>query len=402
MHLQGLKNTVNGARKTKLYADSLAGIRFASKADISKLPTTTKDQLRKSFPFEGLAVSQKNVVEVHTTSGTTGDPTISFYTQKDLDRCTDELVFAWKKLGINKSSVVQFIMSYGLFSGAMLNTYAIKKLGALVVPSGIIPLQQQLKFMIDFKVNYLVATPSFYLYLADFLDNNPDYKNRLKITRGVAAGEIYSEETRQIIESRLGIEIRNHYGLCEVYTGLAYECDQKDGLHVLGSLAHPEILEIDSDSPTKLHESGELVLTSINKEASPVIRYRTGDITKFLPGNCPCGDKSKKIARIESRVDDVITIKGIKINPHELKSEILKTFSNDIYSDILFAISENSLSTQPEIRLSFRPNSDAATTALDIENHIYHITRLKFKINNMEPISSLEGRSMKNKLVEYI
>jgi len=319
-NLRNLNRTIKNAKKSPLYSKKLKNFsQLKSIKEISKLPFTTKQELRDYYPFGGLAVPFNKVIEVHTSSGTTGKTTLSFFTKKDLEIGSKTISTAWKNFGINNESRVQFIMSYGLFSGAALNTYAIQELGGFVLPSGIQPAFKQVELMMDFQIDTIVTTPSYFLYLYDYLENNNIPLNKFKLKRGIAAGEIYSEKTRGIIESKFNIKIYDHYGLCEVNTGIAYECNHRTGLHLLDDYVIAEVINPDTGDILPSEQFGELVLTSLKKEASPVIRYRTGDITRIRSGDCPCANKSIRIERIKRRIDDLIFIKGIKIDPYELK-----------------------------------------------------------------------------------
>lgn len=244
-------------------------------------------------------------------------------------------------------------MSYGLFSGAAINTYAIQYLGAFVLPSGIQPITTQLRLIIDFEIDTIVATPGFFLYLSDYIRENNIPKNKLKLKRVIAAGEVYSENIREQIQKGLDVEVFDHYGLCEVNTGLAYECEYHCGLHILDDYVLAEIIDTETGNSLPNGELGELVLTSLRKEASPIIRYRTGDKTRIIPGKCKCGRENIRIDRIQGRVSDTMFIKGLKIDPYELKDFLIQKLANNLNtSDIVFEIKKNNIKFTPKIYLS--------------------------------------------------
>ena len=246
-------------------------------------------------------------------------------------------------------------MSYGLFSGAMLNTYAIQELEAFVLPASILPTVKQLELMRDFKIDTVVSTPGYLLYLYKYMREHNINRKNLNLKRAIAAGEIYSDLLRSEIEQKLDIKVYDHYGLCEVNTGIAYECEKRDGLHILDDYVIPEIVDINTGTIMPNGKYGELVLTSLKKEASPIIRYRTGDITCIKKEKCKCGNKEVRIDRIKARIDDLLFIKGIKINPHELKDFILEDMSDKLYaSDMKILVKKNTTNYRPCIKLSFK------------------------------------------------
>jgi phenylacetate-CoA ligase len=354
-----LNKTLSNAKKSKFYNLKLNAYKtqLRDTIDLQKLPFTTKKELRELYPFGCLAVPLRSVVEMHTSSGTTGKAVLSYFTKSDLDISSESISKAWQCFGINNNSRVQFMMSYGLFSGAAINTYAIQKLGGFVVPAGIQSAEKQIQMMIDFKIDTIVGTPGYYLYLFDYLSEKNISPKKLFLKRGIMAGEIYSDELRAEIEQKFNIKIFDHYGLCEVNTGIAYECKYKNGLHILDEYVFPEIINPKNGKVLPYGSEGELVLTTLKKKASPVIRYRTGDITSLKKGVCSCGRNSTRINRIKKRVDDLIFFKGIKIDPYELKEYIVKIAGNYIYSDIKIIV-KNNFKEQLEILISLKDQSN--------------------------------------------
>jgi len=393
-----LIKTLLHAKNTDLYKN-LSFDKYISVNDISKLPLTTKADLRNTYPYGGLSVSTNEIVEMHTTSGTTGVPTVSFYTEKDLMIGSEYIAKAWHSFGINSNSKVQFIMSYGLFSGAMLNTYALQKIGAFVLPAGIQSTEKQVRLMIDFEVDTLVATPGYLMYLSEYIEENNIPRESLKLVRAIAAGEIYSDEVRTLIEERLGIKVYDHYGLCEVNTGIAYECSKRAGLHVLEDYVHAEIIDPNTLEVLPVGQVGELVLTTLQKEATPVLRYRTGDVTYIKEELCECGDPNPRIARIHHRLDDIIFIKGIKVSPGELRDLIYKNFNAMLWgADMIIKVYKNKIKYIPEIILPIKDSS--------IENEIEKL--IKSKIGIMVKVTKVDKNyfqrdtKTKVKMVQYL
>ena len=401
--LINLNKTIEQARRSKLYSKKLSNFSGKLKTlnEISLLPFTTKDDLRNHYPFGGLSVEANEIIEVHTSSGTTGKPTLSFYTKEDLRIGSRAISEAWANFGIGEQSKIQFIMSYGLFSGAMLNSYAIQKLGAFVLPAGILPTCKQIELMRDFKIDTVVATPGYLLYLYEYMQENNISRNSIKLHRAIAAGEVYSSALRSEIEKKLEIKVYDHYGLCEVNTGIAYECDARDGLHILDDYVIPEIIDSETGKLLSDGEYGELVLTSLKKEASPIIRYRTGDITCIKRGNCDCESNRIRIDRIKSRVDDLLFIKGIKINPHELKDFIVDNTRGKLFgSDIRILVKRNSINHRPRIRLSFK--NEFKDFKNIIQKKIQARIGVRFNVEHVEPSYFGRETNTKVKLVEYI
>lgn len=333
-----------------------------SMEDFEKLAYTTKAELRSlESPYDLLAIDESNIVQVNTTSGTTGSPTFSLYSSEDLKNGSREVAKAWQAFGITEKSRVQFIMSYGLFSGASHNTLALQSLGAFVIPVGIQSLTRELRFIEQFKPDTLVGTPSFFMHLFTTLreQGNLAILNNWSVKRVIAAGEIYSNEYREMLERYLKVKVHDHYGICEIYSGFAYECDCRSGLHVVDGLVYPEIIDPESGVLLADGEVGELVLTSLHKEATPIIRYRTGDITRRYLSNvaCTCEQQHKTkymIDRIHRRVDDLIFVRGLKFDPHQLRDLILKKFGEHIHSDIQFETSKELDFERPHVYVSLR------------------------------------------------
>lgn len=303
--------------------------------------------------------------------------------------------------GITPKSRVQFIMSYGLFSGAMLNSYAIQQAGGFVLPAGIQPTAKQFELMRDFKIDTLVATPGYYLHLYDYAHEHNIDLSTLSLKRGIAAGEVYTERLRKEIERKLGVVIYDHYGLCEVNTGIAYECEYHAGLHVLDDYVIAEVIDPISEEPVLPGVEGELVLTSLRKEASPIIRYKTGDITKRLDSMCPCGRLSVRIARIQGRLDDMMFIKGIKVNPYELKDLIIELAEDRIFNDIKIITRRNVIHHTPKILVTLRDSKDE-DTILRLRDLLKERTCLRFEVEHVGHDYFKRDISTKVKLVEYV
>ena len=379
--LEDLNKTIELAKGTRLYKYKNLH-KLNSLTELSNLPFTSKEDLRDSYPYGGLAVPQNEIIEVHTTSGTTGKPTLSFFTKKDLTEGSEAISEAWRTFEISKTSKAMFIMSYGLYSGAALNTYAIQSIGAFVLPAGIQPVKTQVDFMADFGIDTIIATPGFLLYLYQWMKTNKFDRSKLKLIRAIAAGEVYSNVIREDIENKLQIKVFDHYGLCEVNTGIAYECAERKGLHVIDDYVIPEVIDPKTSKVLPPGEYGELVLTSLRKEASPIIRYRTKDITCIMPGQCPCGRNRIRIDRIKSRVGETLFIKGLKIDPYELRDFVRKYLGSKLFAgDMQIIIKENDIKFTPKILMTLIKGD--AKVLKNLEQKVYEFTRVEFQVENV-------------------
>jgi phenylacetate-CoA ligase len=398
-----LNETIRKARKSDLYKVKFTRFQKSLKsiAELEKMPFTTKKELRDCYPFGALAVPVTDVVELHTSSGTTGKAALSFLTKEDLKNSSKAIAKAWECFGITKDSRVQFMMSYGLFSGATLNTYAIQELGGFVVPAGIQSAEKQIQMMLDFKIDTIVGTVGYYFYLFDYIKEKQIPLEQFSLKRGIMAGEIYSDKVRMEVERKFKIKIFDHYGLCEVNTGIAYECEFRAGLHLLDDYVLPEIIDPESGEVLPLDHKGELVLTTLKKNASPLIRYRTGDITSIKSGKCPCGRNSVRIDRIKRRVDDILFIKGIKIDPYELKEFLLEIAGDNIFSDIKIRVGSSFENYSPEILVSLK-NPPNTNFLLAIQRKLKEKTLLTFDVKHISRDYFQRGENNKVKFVEYV
>jgi len=294
---------------------------FKSLRDLSRIPFTTRQDLRDNFPYGLLAVPLEEVVRLHTSTGTTGKPKAILFTQKDIEEASELIARSMRMTGAKKDDVFQNMMSYGLFTGGLIFHYGAERLGLLVIPAGAGNTERQIQLMRDFKTTVVHITPSYALYLADIMDDmelNPKDDFNLRIA--YLGAEPYSEETRLKIENIFGVDAYNSYGLSEMNgPGVAFECKEKEGMHLWEDNFIIEIINPSTGEVLKDGEEGELVLTSINREAMPILRYRTGDLTFVYPERCKCGRTHRRISRLKGRVDDMLTVRGINVFPSEIE-----------------------------------------------------------------------------------
>jgi len=289
--------------------------------DIKKFPFTIKEDLFVDYPYGLLAVSLEKVLRLHTSSGTTGKPKAIFFSRRDINNSAELIARCLVMTGATKGDILQNSMTYGLFTGAFVMHYGAEKIGILVIPAGPGNTERQISLMKDFGTTMLHITPSYALYIASVLyDKGIDPKKELKLKRAYLGAEPFSEATRKKIENILGIDVYTCYGLTEMNgPGVGFECLYKDGLHIWEDNFLMEIINPVNGETVPEGEIGELVLTTLNREAMPLIRYRTRDLTRIISEPCKCGRTHRKIARIIGRSDDMFIVKGVNIFPQQIE-----------------------------------------------------------------------------------
>ncbi|MEA1960838.1 MAG: phenylacetate--CoA ligase [Bacillota bacterium] len=311
------------------YRDKMdqAGVRpqdIQTLQDISKLPFTTKKDLRDNYPFGLFAVPMSEVVRIHSSSGTTGKPTVVGYTRRDLDNWADLMARALTSAGASRHSVVQNSYGYGLFTGGMGVHYGAEKLGASVIPASGGNTSRQVMLMQDFGTTVLTCTPSYALFMYEVMQKMDIDPNQLKLKAGIFGAEPWSEDMRREIQNKLCIDAYDIYGLSEIIgPGVAIECPEKNGLHIWEDQFLPEIIDPDTGEVLPDGEQGELVITTIKKEALPMIRYRTKDLTHLDLEPCACGRTHARMFKVLGRSDDMVIIRGVNVFPSMVESVLL-------------------------------------------------------------------------------
>jgi phenylacetate-CoA ligase len=329
--LADLQKSVASALKTPFYAKRLkqAGISGADDIknldDIRNIPFTTKDDLRDAFPYGMLAVDVEKVVRLHASSGTTGTPTVIYHTKNDLASWTGLAARSIMCTGVTEKDVFQNMMTYGLFTGGLGLHYGAEQLGALVIPASSGNTKRQFKLMTDFHTTVVHATPSYMLHLFSKMEEEEVRLSDLHIKKALVGAEPHSEHIRKKIENLFAIDVYNSYGLSEMNgPGVAFECAYKTGMHVWEDAFLVEIIDPETLRPVTDGEEGELVFTTLRREATPLLRYRTRDLTSFIPGPCSCGRTHRRIARIKGRTDDMLIINGVNVFPSQIEEVIMK------------------------------------------------------------------------------
>jgi phenylacetate-CoA ligase len=293
--------------------------------DVRRLPFTTGADLRATYP-RGLVVSpMKELLRLHTSSGTTGKPKALFFSRKDIDTAAEQMARCLVMTGMTSEDVLQNTMTYGLFTGALMMHYGAEKVGCLVIPAGPGNSERQLLLMQDFRTTAVHITPGYALYFATFLESkgiNP--RKDLALKRAFIGAEPYTEATRLKIEKGLGVEVYNCYGLSEMNgPGVAFECSEKNGMHLWEDNYLMEIINPKTGEPVPDGQPGELVLTTLMREAMPLLRYRTRDITAIIPTPCACGRTHRRLQRVTGRSDDMMIVRGVNIYPQQIESVLM-------------------------------------------------------------------------------
>ncbi|MEA1924768.1 MAG: phenylacetate--CoA ligase [Candidatus Altiarchaeota archaeon] len=356
--------------------------------DVEKIPCTTKQDLRDNYPFKMMAVPHSQINRIHASSGTGGKPTVVVYTRGDLDVWADLMARELYMSGVRREDTVQLIYNYAFFTGGFGFQQGAEKIGAAVIPAGVGNTRKQIQVMKDFNVSVFSSTPSYALHLAEVMDELNIKSGDLKLRIGVFGAEPWSDAMRKRIENSFGIDAFDNYGLSEMCgPGVCMECEQKDGMHVWGDHFLPEIVDgegVESDN-------GELVLTTLTKEGLPLLRYKTGDITSFISGECSCGRTHKRITRIRGRVDDMLIIKGVNVFPSNIE-DIIMYFPQmgDSYQIIVDRVHEmDSLRVRIEVSPEFFTGSETGLRELRLrlEEDLRSGLDVSVKVELVEPLS---------------
>ncbi len=311
--------------------------------DFLALPFSEKEDLRNCYPLGVSAVDEREIVRIHSSSGTTGTPVIIPYTAKDIDDWAEQFKRCYELAGITADDRIQITPGYGLWTAGIGFQAGAEKLGAMVVPMGPGNTEKQLQFMVDLQTTVVGATSSYALLLAEEIEKR-GMKDQIALTKGVIGSERWGKKMRDRVKSGLGISIYDIYGLTEVYgPGIGISCDAEDGMHYWDDYLYIEIVDPVTGEPLPDGEWGEIVITTLVKEGAPLIRFRTHDLSRIIPGACPCGCPFPRIDALQGRSDDMVKIHGVNVFPRQIE-EILQTFP--------------ALSSEYQIRLSHLEGRD--------------------------------------------
>ena len=331
LQLKRLKDTISCAMNSEFYgtlykekginADSVKSV-----ADIRKLPFTTKADLREHYPFGLVATDMKKLIRLHSSSGTTGNPTVICHTRGDIERWAHRMARCMYMIGLRDSDIIQNTSGYGMFTGGLGIQYGAECLGALTVPAAAGNSIRQIKFIMDFGTTALHAIPSYAVRLAEvFAEHGIDPRTDTKLTTLLIGAEPHTEEQRRKIEQLLGVKAYNSFGMSEMSgPGVAFECKEQNGMHLWEDSYIIEIIDPDTLEPVPDGQIGEMVLTTLDREGMPLIRYRTRDLTRILTDPCPCGRTHRRIDRIKGRSDDMFIVKGVNIFPMQIEKILMQ------------------------------------------------------------------------------
>jgi phenylacetate-CoA ligase len=322
-----LKTTLSAVQNIAFYRDRFkeAGVNpqdIQSLEDVARLPFTRKQDLRDGYPFGMLAVPLREVVRIHTTSGTTGKPTVVAYTRGDLEKWAELIARNMTMVGLTRDDVFQNMVNYGMFTGGLGFHYGAELIGMTVIPSATGNTKRQIEMIQDFGVTAIHCTPSYAMHLAEAAEDTGAELGSLKT--GIFGAEPWSDAMRKELEDKLGVTAYDSYGLSELYgPGVAFECEERDGLHIWHDYYLVEIIDPETGEQLGDGERGEMVVTPLVKEAMPMLRYRTGDITMTLEDGCLCR-RGRRIGRITGRSDDMLVIRGINVFPSQIEHVLLQ------------------------------------------------------------------------------
>lgn len=330
LQLERLQKTVHHCMNSEFYRERFKEMGITpddirTLDDVKKLPFTTKDDLREHYPFGLASVPLKECVRLHSSSGTTGNPTVVLHTQKDLDEWAKAVARCLWMVGSRPEDVFQNSAGYGMFTAGLGFQYGAEKVGMLTVPAAAGNTKRQIKFIRDFGTTVLHAIPSYASRVYEVMrEEGVDPRRDTKLRVLCIGAEPHSEEQRQRIEEQLGVKAYNSYGISEMMgPGVAFECPEQNGLHIWEDYFIVEIIDPVTLEPVPDGQLGELVLTTINREGMPLLRYRTRDLTRILPGECACGRHHRRLARLQGRSDDMIILKGVNIFPIQIEKILL-------------------------------------------------------------------------------
>jgi len=357
--------------------------------DIAKLPFTEKSDLRDTYPFGLFASPMKDVVRLHASSGTTGKPIVVAYTQEDVDVWTSVLVRCFAACGLHRGDIVQIAYGYGLFTGGLGAHYGAEGLGATVVPTSVGHADRQIMLMKDFGVTAMCCTPTYFLHLIERASELGVDMKELPLRAGVFGAEPWTESMRKHIQDASSIEAFDIYGLSEIIgPGVGCECRMHQGLHIFEDHFYPEIVDPITGAQLPDGTEGELVLTTLSKQAMPMIRYRTRDITMLLPGRCECGRTLRRIGRIGRRSDDMLIIRGVNVFPSQVESALLQIEGTLPHYQILLTREQelDQMEVQVEVTPQMFNDKIGALQGLHdrLQNALDHVLGIRVKVALVE------------------
>ena len=377
LQLERIKRTLTVASNAPYYKDQFQKHNISPDAircldDFRKLPFATKADMRANYPFGLLAGNLEDAVRIHSSSGTTGNPTVIIHSQHDLNSWANLVARCLYMVGLRKKDVFQNSSGYGMFTGGLGFQYGAERLGALTVPAAAGNSKRQIKFITDFKTTALHAIPSYAIRLAEVFQEEGIDPTESSLKTLIIGAEPHTDEQRRKIERMLGVKAYNCFGMTEMNgPGVAFECLEQNGMHIWEDCYLVEIINPETLQPVPDGEIGELVLTTLDRNMMPLIRYRTRDLTRIIPGECPCGRTHRRIDRIKGRSDDMFIIKGVNIFPMQIE-KILVQFP-ELGSNYLITL--ETLHNQDEMIVEVELNELSTDNYIELENTRKEIVR---------------------------
>ena len=351
--------------------------------DIQKIPFTTKYELRETYPYGLVASDMEDLVELHASSGTTGTPVVDAYTEKDLDIWSDSMARTLSMAGATRKDIIQNAFGYGLFTGGLGVHYGARRIGAQIIPISAGNTQKQITVMRDFGTSVLTCTPSYSLYLAETAKEMGIDFRKLKLKAGCFGAEPWSNDMRGEIEEKLNISAHDIYGLTEIIgPGVSAECEVKDGLHINEDYFYPEIINSETGKVLAEGEKGELVFTTLTRTGTPLLRYRTRDITYLFRDKCSCGRTTIKMHRLYGRNDDMMIIRGVNVFPSQIEEVLVQIEGTQPHYQIILTRGETHLDEigiEVEVKESFF--SDETRKMEELRKKISDAVKSKLGIN---------------------
>lgn len=373
--------------------------------DITKLPFTTKQDLRDNYPYGLMAAPLSEVVRVHASSGTTGNPTIVEYTRRDLSIWSEVMSRCLSAYGVTREDTFSVSYGYGLFTGGLGAHYGVENLGATVIPASTGNTEKHVRLIRDLHITGIACTPSYALYLAEVVERMGIRKEELGLRIGAFGAEPWTENMRQEIQSRLGLKGYNIYGLSEIMgPGVSYECQEQYGSHINEDHFYPEIIDPVTCQNLPYGTQGELVFTTLTKEGMPLLRYRTKDLTSLIADPCPCGRTSVRMTPIMGRSDDMLIIRGINVFPSQVESVILgmKEFEPQY---LLVVDRKNNLDTlevQVEVRRDFFSDDIGSMLRLKktLSDRLKSVLSISAEVKLVEPNSIARSQGKSKRVID--
>ena len=370
--------------------------------DLANLPFTVKADLRDTYPFGLFATPLEEIIRLHASSGTTGKPIVVGYTQHDVGVWTDAMTRTFLACGLGRRDIIQNAYGYGLFTGGLGAHYGAEALGATVIPISGGNTDRQIMVMKDFKVTAICCTPTYFLHLLDRAADMGVDVRELPLRVGVFGAEPWSDSLRRLIETAGGIKAYDIYGLTEITgPGVGSECRCQAGLHVFEDHFYPEIIDPVSGGPVPEGEEGELVVTTLSKHAMPMLRYRTRDISAFVPGSCPCGRTLRRIRRISRRSDDMFIIRGVNVYPSQVESALLAVEGTLPHYQIILTRQEGLDQMEVHVEVTPPVSSDKVGALENLHDKLAHSLnqtlglRVKVRLVGPQTLKRSEGKAQR-------